>query len=278
MASSNMAVSIISYNRSHLLDLCLSSVQKAMQNQRYPVYVYIQDISPSDEAIFSKYTDLISSITKIASNNRDIENLINSNRILAWEQSLLTHNHDYVICLEDDVEISPDFFMFTEQVLIQNAQDKDFMGINYGSFEKNLSNGSYSKIRYGIHGPASLISHKALVNFQIRTLKKLKGKIAWDSWVEPIAKIGFMATSNIAKYNDNGVNGTHTSSSRDDVYFTKLEESFRVGLENPIEEVVLRNAIHSWRADCIIFLPTENFKYFLRKKAMRLYQYLRIFR
>ena len=276
MASSNLAVSVITFNRNNMLDLCLSSIKNAMKSSNYPVYVIIQDSMPEDEAVLAKYSDLILKVIPTQSEGRGVEELINANRILAWNHALVVENHDYVICLEDDVEISLDFFGFTEQILDLNKDQKKFMGINYGSFETNFRNGGFSKIRYGIHGPASLVTRSSFEKFKTGNLSRLRGKIAWDSWVEPITKMGFMATSNIAKYRDNGINGTHTSSDATSEYFVKLDNSFQYGADNPSRTVWLENVSHSWRTDCISFLERDNLKYLARKIAIRAYQYFKL--
>jgi GR25 family glycosyltransferase involved in LPS biosynthesis len=247
-----------------------------MKPSNYPVYVIIQDPTPEDEAVLANYSELISKVIPTQSNGRGVEELINANRILAWKNALVFENHDYVICLEDDVEISLDFFEFTEQVLNLNKDLKKFMGVNYGSFETNFRNGSFSKIRYCIHGPASLVTWSSFKKFKTGKLSRFRGKIAWDSWVEPIAKMGFMATSNIAKYRDNGINGTHTSSDATSEYFVKLNNSFQYGADNPSQAVWLENVSHTWRTDCILFLERDNLKYLGRKIVIRAFQYLKL--
>jgi hypothetical protein len=107
-----------------------------MSKKRYPIYIVVQDADSADLAILKKHENIITEIVNVARNDRDAEELINSNRIIAWELPLLKRNHQFVICLEDDVEVSPDIFDFTEQVLFQNANSRNFWGINYGSFEK----------------------------------------------------------------------------------------------------------------------------------------------
>lgn len=277
MASPDLAVSIISFKRNHLLDLCLLSVKNAMVCFKYPVYVLVQDPSPEDELILDKYRDLISKIIRVWSDGRNVEELINANRSLAWKYSLVDLKHDYSICLEDDVEISRDFFTFTEKVLEINKNEPKFKGLNYGSFETNVNSGGFSKKRYGIHGPASLITRNTLEEFELNKLAKVKGKIAWDSWVEPITKMGYMATSNVARYRDNGINGTHTSSDFDNEYFRGLNSSFQYGANNPTDEVCLEEIPHSWRRDCVPYTPSDDLEYIWKKFAIRLHQYLNLF-
>jgi GR25 family glycosyltransferase involved in LPS biosynthesis len=253
-------------------------VEDAMKISIYPVYVVVQDPSSEDEVVLSNYAHLITKIFRSKSNGRNIEELINSNRLSAWHIALIDEGHDYVVCLEDDVEISPDFFEFTEQVIEQNANMKFFRGINYGSFETEAGLGSYSRTRYGLHGPASLISKRTFLRFQLDKLQKLGGLIAWDSWVEPISKKGFMVTSNNARYQDNGTSGTHTSIEINKDYFNKLAISFQYGIIHQVNEYQYRNIHQTWRSDCVIYRRKDFAKYHVMFLVTRFFQYLTLFR
>jgi hypothetical protein len=275
MEPSSLAVSIITYRRSHLLDLCLRSLNVAMSLKRYPIYVVIQDADSRDLAVLSKYKEIITEITYVEKLDRGVEDLINSNRVIAWEKPLCQYGHKYVICLEDDVEVSRDIFEFTEAVLEQNAHSRNFWGINYGSFEKPDDTGTYSKLSYGIHGPASLVGLKAFKKFKMQKLMKLKGIIPWDAWVEHLVKTGFMATSNVSRYKDNGLSGTHASFSNDSNYFEKLNESFEYGQSKPSERYYNYDLQHHWRADCTVYRDKGRAGLVLRFMAVRTYQILR---
>ena len=272
MNASTLAVSIITYRRSHLLDLCLQSLSLAMSKKRYPIYILIQDADPEDLAILKKHSDLITETTYVNKNGKNVEELINNNRISAWEIPLIARGHQYVICLEDDVEVSPDIFDFTEEVLAQNVKTKNFWGINYGSFEKPDELGTYSKLHYGIHGPASLVGRESIKKFKLNKLKKFGGAIPWDAWVEPLVKTGFMATSNVSRYRDNGHSGTHMSLQNNSRYFQKLNESFVYGLTGHATSYFNSDIEHQWRADCSIYNEKGKIKRHLRFIAVRLYQ------
>ncbi len=273
MTTPRVAISIITFERSELLQLCLLSLEKALSNHPIPIYIISQDPSKNDELIFERFQTLISEVIRVHSGKKNVEDLINQNRIKAWEKVLIEEDFDFCICLENDVEVSEDFIEFTIQVLSQNINSKNFMGINYGSFEITSEVASYTNLRYGIHGPASLISKETHQKFGIEKLSKLKGKIAWDSWVEPINKVGFMATSNVARYRDNGHNGTHASIVENYSYFCKLAESFKQTYGISAQNYKLKNISHSWRTDCQIYKSEDNWKYRMRWLLIRSYQY-----
>jgi hypothetical protein len=243
-----------------------------MSKNRYPIYIVIQDADSEDLVILQKYEDLITEIIHVDNNDKSVEELINNNRITAWEVPLLKYHHQYVICLEDDVEVSPDIFEFTAQVLADNANSRNFWGINYGSFEKPDELGTYSKLNYGLHGPASLVGSESVKKFKLSKLKRYKGAIPWDAWVEPLVKTGYVATSNVSRYRDNGHNGTHTSLHNDSDYFQKLNESFTYSLIEESRNYYNSNIEHQWRADCRIFNKKGKIKRYLRFIAVRLYQ------
>ena len=274
MNPSTLAVSIITHKRSHLLDLCLQSLTAAMSETRYPIYIVIQDADSEDLAVLKKHEDLVTHITYVDNSDRDVEELINSNRIIAWEIPLLKQQHQYVICLEDDVEVSPDIFEFTEKVLADNANSRNFWGINFGSFEKPDELGTYSKLHYGLHGPASLVGRESIKKFKLGKLKSFKGKIPWDAWVEPLVKTGFMATSNVSRYRDNGHAGTHASMNNDSNYFQKVNESFAHGIVGGSRNYYQSDIEHQWRGDCRIYRKEGKVKRQLHFIAVRAFQIL----
>ena len=278
MSRPSLAISIITYRRSQLLDLCLESLQNAMTKEMYPLYIIIQDASKDDIDVLRKYKQLISEIVYTSSDGLHVEDLINRNRILAWELPLTQKGYQYVMCLEDDVEVSADIFQFTEKVLEQNSGTKDFWGINYGSFEKPEDSGSYSKLRFGLHGPASLISKTSLKKFHLKALQKFAGAIPWDGWVEPIVKRGFVVTSNVARYKDNGKGGTHATAANHSDYFNKLNESFAYGEKQAIMEYRNIDIEHRWRKDCIAYRNIGKTNWYLRYLAVRFYQIARVLR
>jgi glycosyltransferase involved in cell wall biosynthesis len=278
MSRPSLAVSIITYRRSQLLDLCLKSLQDAMIKQAHPLYIIVQDASKDDMDVLRKYEHLISEIVHTGSDGLHVEELINRNRILAWELPLIQKGYQHVLCLEDDVEVSADIFEFTGKVLEQNSGSRDFWGINYGSFEMPEDSGSYSKLRFGLHGPASLISQTSLKKFQIKTLQRFGGSIPWDGWIEPIVKKGFVVTSNVARYKDNGEGGTHTTAADNSEYFTKLNESFDYGQKRSNAEYRNIDIEHSWRKDSIVYKGNGKTNWYLKYLAVRFYQFAKIFK
>lgn len=246
-----------------------------MQGWDYPVYVFIQDPEIEDLRVLNKFGDLVTSVVYLSSEEKDVEYLINRNRITAWETTLNLLDHDYVLCLEDDVEISKDIFLFTKHVLNQNGTDYNFRGINYGSFEILEELSTYSCLRFGLHGPASLITKKTAKKFQLGLLKLTKGRIPWDSWVEPISKKGFMVTSNVARYRDNGLTGTHTPNLS---YFQKLSRSFELNQQTNVSYFYKKDIEHSWRHDSVIYKPNENLKYLYKSWLLRVNQFVGLLR
>jgi hypothetical protein len=272
MTSPNLAISIISYQRSQLLQKCLESVSRAMSVKQYPMYVVVQDVDLEVEAVLQSYSEIINEIIYVESNGEGVEQLINQNRVKAWETPLIRDGWSYVLCLENDVEVASDIFTFTEHVIKQNSTLKGFWGINYGSFETLASVDTYSRLRFGVHGPASLISQKSFKRFNVDKLIRLKGAVAWDSWVEPLTKTGFMATSNLARYRDNGINGTHANIEINSEYFDKLRKSFELIPTRVDVTYVHKDVTHSWRKDCKVYRKRDNTLNRLKKVFIRLKQ------
>jgi hypothetical protein len=132
-------------------------------------------------------------------------------------------------------------------------------------------------LNYGIHGPASLIGSKSIKKFKLNRLRKLKGAVPWDSWLEPLVKTGFMVTSNVSRYRDNGHNGTHASVQNDSHYFQRVNESFNYGLTESVKEYHNSDMEHHWRSDCRIYNSEGKINRYFRFLALRLYQIFRAF-
>lgn len=172
---------------------------------------------------------------------------------------------DYVIALEDDVVISSDFFFFTRYAASQYFDDKHFRGINYGSHEKYSSASvvKYQKIRFGIQGPASVITKPTWEKINSKYIQRKLETDLYDGAIEYFLKTGYMVTPECSRIIDQGVAGTHTSTNYDDPYFQLMRESFVEGVGAIGKKFVFEEKGHCWRNDSISYNPRDNWKYLL---------------
>ena len=267
MAEKNLesSILIIAFNRPKLLSNLLNSLESAGDLSSKNI-VIVQQIGNEDvkNVIFefkNKYKNII--VKTVDGNGKTSTENISNNRLLGLNYCFDSLGSDYVIALEDDVQVSSDIFHFTS-IIMKNTWDKvGFRGINYGSHEpfSNITSLNYSYVRYGIHGPASAITNKTWK--KINTIKNQKRSkyIIFDALFEPYLKTGFMVTPENSRYLDLGYGGTHTPNVPNDPYFSKLKESF-------VENNIPQNAIykfnqvsHSWRIDAISYNAKDNLKY-----------------
>ena len=193
---------------------------------------------------------------------------ISFNRIEGLRISFEELKADYVIALEDDVQVASDIFDFSTFIMNRYWAAPFFRGINYGSHEKysDALSRNYAKVRFGIHGPASAITVKTWN--KIYTAKNvMRSKyIIFDGLFEYYLKTGFMITPENSRYLDLGYSGTHTPD-KNNSYFLKLKESF-VGDSVKSNFYYTMNEIkHSLRSDALIYKAKDNLLYGLISMA-----------
>jgi hypothetical protein len=138
---------------------------------------------------------------------------------------------------------------------------KRFRGANLGSLESGtlIDPHGYSKIRFGVHGPAFMITRKTWLESDLKHLRDSGFVTLYDGYLESWIKTGFMVTPNLSRFKDLGIGGTHTPTSSADPYFKKMSESFNresnVGKFREIE------ITHSWREDAKAFHKRANLYY-----------------
>jgi hypothetical protein len=258
-------VLIITYMRPNLLLNLIESLEAAGELNMLDIVVIQQIGNEEVKKIVlnfkNKYKNVV--VKSIDGSGKNSTENISFNRIEGLRICFEELRADYVIALEDDVQVASDIFEFTKFVMKAHWNKTGFRGVNYGSHELYSDNSSrnYSRVRYGIHGPASAITAKTWT--EIYTAKNIKRSkyIIFDGLFEYYLKTGFMVTPENSRYIDLGYGGTHTSATADNPYFSKLKSSF-VGNSIPKNPSYSFNEIeHSWRSDALIYKKWENFKY-----------------
>ena len=179
---------------------------------------------------------------------------INHNRFLAYEVAFNEFRADWVLAVEEDVVLSKDAVVFTEFVVSKFSGRRFFRGINLGSrepFDERLFN-TYSLLRYGLHGQASVIGKKTWKFIQRRSLIAKFSTHGFDSLIESHLKTGFMVTPNLSRSLDTGWDGTHMPNDQNDVYFQEMNKSFVCEMDPPTHYFTL-NILHRWREDLAIY-------------------------
>jgi len=247
------SISVITHRRAELLDRCLQSVSTAKSSRDINVTVLWQGASAEIEKVLLKNRSTIHEVIHLEKETSDIEMHINTNRYLAYRNAFSKSHIEWNLCLEEDVEISDDTIVFVEAIFDRFQGKRKFRGINLGSLIKfdNEKIHQFTKVRYGIHGPASVISRDTWMRIRATLNMCSDGARAWDGVIEPFLKTGFMVTPIVSRYIDNGFTGTHARYEIASEYFEGLQASWRRDLgRNPYGYVEV-NIPPKWRQDAI---------------------------
>ena len=259
------SVAIICFNRPELLKSCIESLLNAEKVNDFHKILIFQKGNKDVAQIVNSYRTSFETVIEIERTGTPTQN-INANRYLAYSVAFENLHSDYSIVLEDDVQISPDALSFADFVFNEYRKDKRFRAFNFGSGAErspDLEN-SYSKVRYALQGPASLLPRGSWDYFDKKILEKKSQYEIFDGTFESYIQTGFVIMPNNSRYVDNGYNGTHTASYNSTDYFKKLENSW-VGIETRLIGLPLRKDINlNWRRDCKIYSSRFNPYYELR--------------
>ena len=249
------AILVATFARPIQLDKCLKSIFCQIENKPHPVVVLHQTGSSDVSKVLARYSDKIARKFELEPLGGSALENINLNRILGYEFCFKFLQCDWVLAIEEDVEVSSDALRFVEEMYERYHKRALFRGINLGSmepFSEEMSN-SYSLLRYGLHGQAAAISRRTWERFNVDYLVRSSKVAALDGQMELLLKSGFMVTPNNSRFVDTGWNGTHAPKDSNDPYYVRLRKSW-VGSRVPSTVTYVRSEVeHSWRSDCRSF-------------------------
>jgi len=252
------AVLIVAFDRPNELRKCLSSIVNQTE-LKCPLVVFHQIGNESVKEVINEYK---SKIHKLVSFTRlgetPLEN-INTNRILGYEYCFKILKSEWVLAVEDDIELGTDAIRFVSEMFQIHQKKVLFRGVNLGSFELEgqVSLEGFSRLSYGLHGQAAAISKRTWRHFSPKKLIKNARTTPLDSAMENFLKMGYMVTPNRSRYLDNGWNGTHAPKDPNDSYFKKLRKSWVGSDPFFVNRYQHQQMAHSWRADCRSFTFTS---------------------
>jgi hypothetical protein len=187
--------------------------------------------------------------------------------LLGYQIAFNEYNADWVIAIEEDVILSKDAISFVSYILNKYIKSRFFRGKNFGSrepFSPDLI-GTFSLLRYGMHGQGSVIGRKTWDFIRRRRIEKKFSTHGFDSLIEQHLKLGFMVTPNLSRSLDTGWDGTHMPSDKNDSYFTEMRGSF-VGDIDVTPNYRQLNLLHRWREDLEIYKLHKTLRFVLRSK------------
>lgn len=256
---------VTTFNRYEHLEKCLHSIVTATGFSEYNLIVVFQKGSVEAHNVIRSFEDHIDFLCTVEGSNKTPLHNINWNRYISYNIAFELFESEFVLGIEDDTVISKDALVFCNQIFARYNKDRKFKGINLGSFElsSRTQANSYSKLRYGLHGQAGVITKRVWKQFS-------SDKAPWNIGVEPLdsmleyrLKTGYMVTSNRSRYLDRGWGGTHAPQSDADSYFINLQNSW-VGQDSNETNFIECPIRHSWREDAVLFRRRDSLFAYLR--------------
>lgn len=190
--------------------------------------------------------------------SESVKSLINRN-IHTGLQEGFDRGADYVVVVEDDIEISPSFIHFVDTLQKELASDPSFRAIN-GFSANNLDSGitaGYGKYRFGVGWGWSINRNvwKKLSEFWTG-----KENAHWDGLIEPYIRTGYVVMPNHSLIVNHGLKGNGSNSANDPEFDEAITSSFQINRKLDLNGWQHNQVDINWRGDCFNFLPAKNLR------------------
>lgn len=250
------------YSRAELLDTCLKSITRCTDFEEYNLIVLHQTGYEAVSQVIDSYSDKIDTTVVINSQISTPLGNINWNRFATYEIAFELYDSEFVLGIEEDIEIASDSLKFLKIVHQRYRNNRSFRGVNLGSIATNGTSSEFNLLRYGLHGQAGTITKKTWQALPLSTIKQNLFNFPLDSMFETYLKTGFMVTPLRSKYLDRGWGGTHAPKDSSDMHYLNVKESF---LNEKSESYTLTNSSPnpSWRYDCADYHRSHNSFYWV---------------
>lgn len=269
---SNGIINLQTYSRPHLLRNCLNSIYSMVNVELYQKVFLLQIGDKEVESLVYEFADKRTEVIEVDGSKRSPLQNMNFNRWTALERAFNVYGCDWVLSIEEDVEVAPETLLFIEQVLSDCRALPYFRGINLGS---NLNApelaDTYSFQRFGVHGCGTVMTRETWKKVQRWRIKRTLNSFALDGALEGIVKTGFMVTPNVTLYLDNGWDsGTHTKGTGAEPHYQSIRESWSVRKSNYSPAFRNFQIQIPWRQDCLPYVKDENLRFKINAIRSRL--------
>lgn len=260
-------ITLQTYSRPNLLSKCLRSIERLNNSSKVQKIIVLQTGNSKVENIVRRFSNPMTRVLEVSGVERTALQNINFNRFLAMETAFSDPHVDWVLSLEEDVQLAPGALEFINQIYGLFKTFDEFRGINLGSIETNPNYiDSFSLLRYGLHGNASMVTRRTWSRMKFWQLRKKLSWFAFDGCVEGVMKSGFVVTPNITFVLDLGwFSGTHTTPTPDSPYYLANQQSWSVRCQSEVQVFRPYSVKHSWREDCVTYEEKDDFRYFLKE-------------
>jgi hypothetical protein len=225
------------------------------------------------EALIHQYADPKTDIIEMDGSLRNPLQNMNLNRWTALKTAFDNYACDWVLSVEEDIEVARETLLFIEEVYARFNHDQYFRGINLGSsldLPKLVS--TYSLQRFGVHGCGTVMTKDTWNRIKRWRIERTLNDFALDGAIEGIMKTGFMVTPNVTLYLDNGWDaGTHTKGTGQEPFYVLNRKSWHTRVDNFANHFELFETVIPWREDCIPYRETDNSYFQFRAIISRLF-------
>jgi hypothetical protein len=262
----NKSIVIFAYSRAQLLKETIDSIAGAADSENWKKILVCQRGHDDVFEVVSQNRALFDLVVLTSPQYESTLANINYNRLLGTNLGFDIFHADLVLGIEEDTKISYDALQFIDRVFQKYRNNRFFRGINLGSIEEKTQENllTYSRIRFGLHGQAGVITKKTWKKINFSKLRANMSLEGWDSYIEFKTKSGFMVTPNASRSLDRGWSGTYAPDNPDHPHYVAMRESF-VGsfskLDSNFTHVSLK---HRWRSDATVFKFRHQLLFFIR--------------
>jgi GR25 family glycosyltransferase involved in LPS biosynthesis len=188
--------------------------------------------------------------------SESVKSIINRNVYVAFKEGF-SSNADYVVLIEDDIEVHPSFLSFVDQIHNVENNDNRFRAINGFSASQNepaFKNG-YGKYRFGVGWGWSISRH---VWSELTSIWNGNEDAHWDGLIEPFMRKGYVIMPNTSLIKNLGLNGKGANSGDDPVLSLAIEASFNIENNNLDTPWTFNQSDIKWREDCFAYVPPNS--------------------
>jgi hypothetical protein len=239
----------------------------------YNKIIVLQVGNKEVEELVYGYADTRTQIIEVDGTKKSPLQNMNFNRWLALEEAFKHKEVNWVLSIEEDIEVAKESLLFIEQIYQKFCFERKFRGINLGSVleDPELLN-TYSLQRFGVHGCGSVLTRRTWRLAKLSLIKKTIRDFPLDGALESLVKSGFMVSPNITLYLDRGWDsGTHNKHTGEETHYVLNEKSWKTRQSKTTLDFERLDIQIPWRNDCVIYNPKDNPVNAMKWVIMRMY-------
>lgn len=261
-------ICIVCFNRPTELEIVIQAVENSKLSNQQVLIVCQRGNSEVERIVNSLDENSFKKVFTPKISSESVKSIINRNVYTAFYQGF-SNNADYVVLIEDDIEVHPSFLTFVDQIHKVEENNNEFRAVNGFSAAQEdpaLKNG-YGKYRFGVGWGWSMSSR---IWNDLTSIWHGNEDAHWDGLIEPFMRTGFVVMPNTSLIKNLGLNGKGANSGDDPVLSLAIEKSFRIENNFLGTAWAFNQSDIKWREDCFAYVPPINVRGVFIDKLFRL--------